>query len=569
MAKSSDQRRTRLATHRSIEAAERLVKARRYDEAVVALERATRLDPGNPTVLYNLGVVHLAMGRFSAAIASLQRSIAQDPAFPQAHLILGLALQQSGRDEAGALLSYRRAIALEPEQAAEAYALVADLLWDNGERDEAIVHYERAARVAPDTTLARLCLAKSLTAEHRPDRAIEHLTELVVRDPSSGEAQMILGRLFSEMGRFDDAIASFERAIAMSPELAGAHHGLVSSRRLTQADRPWLARVLSQLEAPGNGVRQRMTLHFAAGKALDDLRDYAGAMRHFDAANAFRRKLGRPFDRAELGRVVDTLSSLFTPQYFRELTERGTDETPVLIVGLPRSGTTLVERIVSAHPQVAGGGEIVFWYDQGFSWLRTARDQLSEVGANLRAGYLRLLHRISPDALRVTDKNTFNWLWVGLVHLIFPRARIIHCRRDPIDTCLSIYTNALAYNWGFASDLGDLAAYYRLYLRMVAHWRAVLPSDRWLDVDYEDAVFGPEPFARQLIAFLGLPWDRSCLRPERNTDPVKTASQWQARQPIYTSSVRRWKNYEPWLGELRRAHLSADSAVNLDMAGQR
>jgi hypothetical protein len=294
-----------------------------------------------------------------------------------------------------------------------------------------------------------------------------------------------------------------------------------------------------------------MTLHFAAGKALDDLQDYAGAIRHFDAANAYRRKLGRPFDRDELGAIVDTLLRLFTPEYFREFSKRGTDETPVLIVGLPRSGTTLVERIVSAHPQVAGGGEIVFWFDHGFAWLQTARDQLSEVGDKLRAGYLRLLRSISADTLRVTDKNTFNWLWVGLVHLLFPNARIIHCRRDPIDTCLSMYTNALAYNWGFASDRGDLAAYYRLYLRMVAHWRAVLPSDRWLDVDYEAATVAPEPFARQLIAFLCLPWDPSCLRPEQNTDPVKTASQWQARQPIYATSVRRWKNYEPWLGELR------------------
>jgi len=169
----------------------------------------------------------------------------------------------------------------------------------------------------------------------------------------------------------------------------------------------------------------------------------------------------------------------------------------------------------------------------------------------LRGNYLRLLRGIAPDALRVTDKMPFNFLWVGLVHALLPRARIVHCRRNPVDTCLSIYSTYFAEHWGFTSDRGDLAAYYRQYLRLTDHWRAVLPADRMIDVDYEEAIAAPEETARRLIAFCGLEWDPACLSPDRNVDAVRTASRWQARQPIYRTSVERWRNYEPWLGELR------------------
>jgi hypothetical protein len=293
-----------------------------------------------------------------------------------------------------------------------------------------------------------------------------------------------------------------------------------------------------------------MTLHFAAGKALDDLKDYAAAIQHFDAANRIRRKLA-PFDPSSFARLVDRLIARFTPGLFASAAgalegEGRDDETPVLVLGMPRSGTTLVERIVSSHPSVAGGGELAFWNERAPSLI----DELAKAGA-ARADYLRLLRTIGPGALRVTDKMPFNFLWIGLVHLLLPRARIVHCRRNPIDTCLSIYQTQFAQNWGFTSHRGDLASYYRQYLRVMEHWRAVLPPDRLIEVDYEEATSQPEATARRLIAFCGLPWDPACLQPERNADAVKTASKWQARQPIYRSSVERWRHYEPWLGELR------------------
>jgi hypothetical protein len=294
-----------------------------------------------------------------------------------------------------------------------------------------------------------------------------------------------------------------------------------------------------------------MMLHFAAGKVLDDLRDYGAAMEHFDAANGIRRRIA-PFDASEFARGVDGLVARFTRDFFAKNAALGSDdETPILVLGMPRSGTTLIERILSSHPQVGGGGERSFWNENAPAWVSAPTSKLAAGAEGLRASYLGLLRGVAREALRVTDKMPFNFLWVGLVHVLLPKARVVHCRRNPVDTCLSMYSTYFAQHWGFASDRRDLAAYYRQYVRLTDHLRTVLPADRMIDVDYEQATASPEETARRLIAFCGLDWNQACLSPERNADAVRTASRWQARQPIYRTSVERWRNYEPWLGELR------------------
>ena len=528
-----------------------LLKAGKYGDAIPLLLQAAELLPDNPVVFDDLGRAYLLTRRLPEAITSLRRAIALRPAFARTHSSLGLALAQAGDYEA-ALAAHRRAIELDP-RLAEAHGRAADILLRKGRRDDAVTEYERAFEAAPDTTFGRLCGAKAMLAQDRVSEAEDRLRKLVERDPSSSEAHLVLAHLLNEAGRFDEAAASFERSIALAPWQATAYGGLVSSRRLTEADRPLVARIVSRLGAADVAERQRMTLHFAAGKALDDLRDYAGAIQHFDAANQIRHRLSPPFDRKYLEQRVDRLVARYTREYFAEHAAMGQgDETPVLILGMPRSGTTLIERIVSSHPRVGGGGELTFWNEHGSAWADVETGKLAEAADRLRGDYLRLLRSIGPDSLRITDKMPFNFLWIGLVHLLFPNARVIHCRRNPIDTCLSIYATQFTQSWGYASERGDLAFYYRQYLRLMEHWRTVMPSDRLLDVDYEDATAAPEAAARRLIAFSGLEWDDACLRPERNPDAVKTASTWQARQPIYRSSVERWRNYEPWIGELRQ-----------------
>jgi hypothetical protein len=297
----------------------------------------------------------------------------------------------------------------------------------------------------------------------------------------------------------------------------------------------------------------RMALDFALGKVHDDLGEYAEAMRYFEAANRIDY-VSRKLDRAAQSRRIDRLIADSPPGFLGRRPDFETpDETPVLIVGMPRSGTTLVEQILSSHPAVAAGGELTYWSDVSRSLLD--KNERVEVARRLATDYLALLGRISPDATRVTDKLPFNYEQLGLVRQVLPRAFVLHCRRHPVDTCWSIFTT---YFRSRLADRGDLVFFYRQYERIMAHWRSVLPAERFFEIDYESLVADPEPLTRRLVAFCGLEWDEACLAPHRNRRPVTTASLWQARQPIYRGSVARWRRYEPWLGELHEL-LSADA----------
>ena len=217
-----------------------------------------------------------------------------------------------------------------------------------------------------------------------------------------------------------------------------------------------------------------------------------------------------------------------------------------------RSGSTLTEQILSSHPEVVAGGELEFWRvryaQQEDIWSLIASPEGTRRLAN---DYLATLRAFGPDARRVTDKMLSNFLLLGFIHRVFPNAIFIHCRRHPIDTALSIFTTNFDTNVDFAAERGDLVFFYRQYQRVMAHWREALPCDRLIEVDYQSLVADPEPHARRLIAACGLEWSDSCLEPHRNARPILTASVFQARQPIYQTSVERWRRYGPWLGELR------------------
>jgi hypothetical protein len=227
------------------------------------------------------------------------------------------------------------------------------------------------------------------------------------------------------------------------------------------------------------------------------------------------------------------------------------DATPILIVGLPRSGTTLVEQILSAHPRVRAGGELPFWNEHGCAWERaTSEQQREELLAHAAANYRRHLRQLAGGAAHVTDKMPLNFQWLGLIHVALPRATLIHCRRNLLDTALSIHQTHFNPHMSFPTGGSALVGYIRAYERLCAHWRRVLPPARFIEIDYEALVTQPEPAIRRIVAACGLEWDEACLAPHRNTRVVKTASKWQARQPIYRDAVDRWRKYEPWLGPL-------------------
>jgi hypothetical protein len=345
---------------------------------------------------------------------------------------------------------------------------------------------------------------------------------------------------------------------------------------MTEADRPLVERMRRLLERADLNPIQRGTVHFGLGKAFDDLGDAAEAMRHFEAGNRLASG-SRRLNRTGLVEYYDSLIADFSAEALARAERPGTTalpggDLPVLIVGMPRSGTTLTEQILSSHPSVAAGGELRFWGRQVIPpaadpFGRAERlplrlgsveaDDLSRAAGEYRA----VLRAIGPEALRVTDKEPHNFEQLGVIWKAWPDARVIHCRRRPIDICLSIYFNF--FNGKMAWDRADLVFQYRQYERLMEHWRNVLPADFFTEVEYETLVADREAETRRLVAFCGLEWDDACLAPERNARRIKTASLWQARQPVYRTSLERWRRYEPWLGELREllpeAERSADA----------
>jgi tetratricopeptide (TPR) repeat protein len=535
--------------------ATKFLQARRPADAIAPLRKAARLEPSNAIIQHDLGLACLEVGEVPDAIAAFERAVASNPQYSDAYFRLGIAFEKIG-DIGEALAAYERATHLLPSLT-EAWFRSGALLYPLGYRNEAIGCFRRAAAAGGRNSFDRLGKARALLIEDRNQEAEQVLRQTLVADPKNAMAYDLLGTLLSELGRFDEARGCFERAIALAPLLAGSYCDLVRCRPVTKAEDGLLERMQAALATPGLEAAQRMRVHLAIGKAADDLGDYALAMQHFDAADAVRRGASA-FDSRAFRTEIDRLIAGFTPALIARAVELGcADATPVLIIGMPRSGTTLVEQIISMHPEVGACGELHFWNQRGAEWHRCvmAGHQtafvFSEFLAKAAADYLDLLRTIMPKAPRVTDKMPFNFLWAGLIHMAFPRATFIHCRRTAIDTALSIHQTHFHPRMAFPTGGAELVAYFHNYQRLVGHWRSVLPADRFIEVDYEELTSAPEPVTRRIIAACGLAWNDACLRPESNPRAVNTPSKWQARQPIYRTSVARWRRYEPWLGPLR------------------
>jgi tetratricopeptide (TPR) repeat protein len=534
-----------------LELALQALRAGRPADAIAPLRQAALLRPQEAMIHHDLGLACLETGLVKESVQAFRRAVASDPSSTDAHFHLGISLERLG-DVGAALVAYHRATELKPTLT-EAWYRAGALVHTLGHRDEAIACFERAAESGPKTRFGRLGAARALLTAGRDRQGERALRACVAADPANPLAHDLLGNLLAEAGHFEEASACFSRAIALAPLLAGSYYDLVRCRRINPADAALVAQMESALGTPGLDVEPRIRIHLALGKAADDLGEYERAMRHFDAADGVRRT-SAAFPAEQFDREVTRLIEQTTPDLVARAPRLGNpDPTPVLIVGMPRSGTTLVEQIISSHPEVRAGGELNFWPKCGARYQEAgAAGNESTFLRKVAYDYLRLLKDIGPKAIRVTDKNPFNFLWAGLIHLALPRATIIHCRRDAIDTALSIHQTLFHPSLAFPTGGEKLVAYFRSYQRLTDHWRRLLPLKRFVEVDYEELTRDPDPVIRGLIAACGLRWHDACLRPDRNPQSVKTASRWQTRQPIYKGSVGRWRHYEPHLGSLRQ-----------------
>jgi tetratricopeptide (TPR) repeat protein len=529
--------------------ASRKLQAGRPAEAVPALREAARWQPGNAALLHDLGLACLQSGQVGEAIGALRAAVAADPRYADAHLRLGIALEAAGALEA-ALAAFQAATEVLPSLADARYR-AGDLLDSLGRSEEASQAFRRAAASAPKTSLGRIAAARARLAEGRDVEAEKILRQALALDRSNAIALDLLGTLLADWGRFDEAETMFLRAIDLAPLRAGSFYEVVRGRRIGKEDGALLARMQAACGLPGLDPSQRSRVHLALGKAADDLGDYQTAMRHFDAAEALRNSVVR-FDARAFEARVDQVIGCFTAEVIGRAPPPLADGArPILIVGLPRSGTTLVEQIFAAHRQVHGGGELAFWNEQGRDWQNAgAADPAESFLRNAAAAYRRLLHGLAPGR-QVTDKNPLNFQWAGLIHMALPDATIIHCRRAPIDTALSIHRTHFSARMSFPTGGAALVSAIGQYQRLMAHWRRVLPAERFIEIEYEALTANPEPVIRRMLASAGLDWDEACLRPEETTRPVRTPSKWQARQKIHPNSAGSWRRYEPWLGALR------------------
>ena len=518
---------------------------------IASLRRRAADRPRDALAQYQLGLALARAGREPEAIPWFERAVALDGQRVQSWRTLIAALQSTGRHK-DALRTLAQATTRLPGEA-DLHVQLGDLLHSHGLMLQARDAYARGATLSAGPPGQDILRAKVLMCEKRFAEAAECLRSVLARDSANLSVISVLGDALGYLGALEEAAALYERALQACPDTPWmAWHGLTRSRRIVAADRPLLGRLEDLLPRQPMPQTLRMRMEFALGKACDDLGEYDRAMRHFEAANRIRGVL-RPFDRARFQAAIEMVRNCFTADFFAARQSFGSpQDTAVLIIGMPRSGTTLVEQILSAHPNAAGAGELSFWSQQTNALGPAAVQGMDAAEAQaIAAHYLQVLRQFDAQAVRISDKNPFNFHWIGLIRLLLPNAAIVHCRRDPIDTCLSNYITDFEMNWGFNSSRDDLVFVYRCYRRIMAHWAEVLPGRPPVQIDYERMTDQTDLEARRLVAGVGLEWDAACLGHERNPRSVQTASFWQVRQPVYRSSVQRWRHYEPWLGALR------------------
>ncbi len=528
----------------------RCLQQGRLAEAITALQEAVRLNPHDAALLFHFGFALMTTGRLAQAAERFAAAVRLDPRMAEAHHNLGFVFDSFGQ-ESKAIESYEAAVALRPDLA-QVQARLGELYLNRSLRAEAQAAFRAAAAAAPGTAIGRMSEARALEASGAFEEALAAVRAVVEAHPQDGQAHGFLAKLLGEAGLLDEAAAHYLRGAELSSNVS-AWIGFALNRKFGAEDGAFIARMNEAFRQRNLTPRDRIALHFALGKAHDDMGNYKAAMGEFETGNRLRA-LGGRIDRNALARRVDRLIAATPPGFLDRQPDPGVDDaTPIVIVGLPRSGTTLVEQILSSHPEVAAGGELDYWNKLDAS----SRDDPLSVTAtpestrHVADGYLGTLRACDADARRVTDKAVTNFFDLGIIHRVFPNAALIHSRRHPIDVALSLFTTNFAVPYPFASDRGDLVCYVRQYQRLMAHWREVLPPDRFVEMDYEALVADPEPHVRRLVSACGLEWDAACLAPHLNTRRIQTASLWQARQPIYGTSVERWRRYEPWLGELR------------------
>jgi tetratricopeptide (TPR) repeat protein len=529
-------------------------QAGRLQEAETLYQSILQEQSQHPDALHLLGVIASQVGKYDLAVNLIENAIKINPTTPVFYNNLGNALKELGRQE-DAFARYGQALAIKPDYA-EAHNNMGITLQELGRVEETITHYEQALVLKPDYAEAYYNMGVALQELGRQEDAIACYEKALAINPDFTEAHSNMGKALHDLGRQDDAIASYEQALAIKPGNAEAYRYL----SLIKPKQEQVSVIEKLLTTPTVSEKDAMHYHYALGNLDNDTKSFNSAFEHYLKANALKRKT-ISYDSQNHSAFVDSLIETYSENYFQEKTVYGANsEQPVFILGMPRSGTTLVEQVVSSHPQVYGAGELTL--------LRNIEIKIAEqfvtsspypecmtlcndsITDKYSAEYLEGIASYSREAKRITDKLPSNFFRIGLIKTLFPKARIIHCKRNALDTCISIFNLYFPHGHSYSFDLTELGKYYLDYERLMSHWRNLFGSQIF-EIQYEELVMNQEATSKQLIEYLDIEWNDECLNFHKNKRAVKTASNLQVREPIYSRSINRWKNYEKQLEPLK------------------
>ena len=501
---------------------------------------------------------HLTNGRIGAADHCLNEALLVEPEHPDVLHLLGVVAQQRGKHSKAVGL-IERALDRMPHHPIF-HNNLGNILLDAGDSNTAINHYSQAIKAEPAYVDAHFNLGVALERRGQVQEAIDSYRQTLVLNAEYREARHNLGVLLESLGDVKGALVEYRKAVAASPDYARAYYRIASAAPafLEESECRAMEALLSKLNPASDAA---IHLHFGLASAYAEVGQTDDAFAHWKMGNREKRAT-YAYDVAGSTQFHQRIVDQFTPELFNK--QAGLtldDDVPIFVVGMPRSGTTLVEQILASHPRVSGVGELTILRDiirgiannldaSGFpEFIRTLDADHLRLAA---LEYLRELRARAPSASRVVDKMPGNFLYIGMIRLMLPNARIIHCVRNPAATCFSCYTQLFNSPQRFTYDLTELGTYYTSYRRLMAHWHQVLPGQIF-DLHYEDLVADQETLTRRLLEFCGLDWDESCLAFYETQRSVRTASATQVRQPIYKSALTGWRNYEERLGPLLNA----------------
>jgi|TARA_B110000091_G_scaffold30080_1_gene30724 Flp pilus assembly protein TadD len=518
---------------------------RRFSEAEKLATSITHEFPKHQFAWKVLGAILGQLGKSSEAVKANQAAVSLSPQDYEAHNNLGVTLKTLGRlEEAEA--SYRKVILLKPDFA-EAHYNSGNTLRGLGRLEEAEKSFKQAIKLNPDYAEAHHNLGVTLHDLGRLEESEASYRKVILLKPDHAEAHHNLGATLQDLGRLEESEASYRKVILLKPDFADAHRHLTMTKKFDSMDEQYLK--MKELYLNKNISKEQLChINFALAKACDDLGDFEQAFTHYREGNQLRKNILN----YDIGQDIELFNQLKKnyPQIKKNSPELEIFKNkliPIFIIGIPRSGTTLVEQIISSHSKVEGAGELPFARDFGEGIAQGLSDSNVDRLHEFRKRYLTQLQNFSNNKSIVIDKMPQNFLYIGLLAAVFPKAKIVHVKRNPAAVCWSNYKQYFASKKiRYCYKLDDIIKYYKLYKNLMTFWAEQLPNKIY-DIDYELLTVNQENETRKLIDYLGLDWDEKCLSPQDNMRSISSASAIQVRKKIYQGSSHQWKKYKPFL----------------------